>query len=673
MRAIPRQISVLALGVALAGSLVLSHGAAAQSRTSPNQSTGLGNAGVYDGIAPDSSNRSLSPSATGDDGSARDVTGQLQLTVANPYATFNYDSDVTFTQGDGTQQSAMRRETPADRAGRYYGSTFSGGDLSSAAYSDDQYSSSRGKTTMKANRLGVFDQGSADKRTISIKPYIEAGQVVEGYLSPSSEPVTYSVLAVGADATINGRNNQGVISARYERRIGWTQKDDGSGVTGIARLSTSIVPDAVRMDYGAYANRTYVTASGAALGTGSVGSDALTQVYAVYAGPTVTAQHGDVAFTGHYHVGYTHVGSTATATTTGVPSVATSTLDHSTVQDAKIAAGTRAGEALPIGLGVDAGLYEEDVSNLAQRVNDKHVRGEVTIPVADAVSLVGGVGYEHVQVSSHNAVVDSTGAPVIDANGRMITDYGTPRYIAFDSEGLIWDAGVVWRPSRRTNFELHVGRRYGETGAYGFFNYQPNDRSSFNVVLYDGVTGFGGALTNSLFNLPTQFSTVRDAITGNLSSCVSSMSAGNCLASATGSVNSTIYRGRGVSAGYSLELGRVRTGFGFGYDRRQYVTAQETVLASVNGKVDQYYWLAAFLGYQLTPHSTFETTLDAYKYQSGLSSTGDLNAVRAVGLYQYYLSRHLTASASLAIDGITRQALDDLWSAAGSVGMRYTF
>jgi hypothetical protein len=658
MGAIPRQISVLALGVALA----LPQGAAAQSQTLPNQPTGLGNAGVHDGIAPDSSNLSRSSSAIGDDGSARDVTGQLQPVAANPYATFNYDADVTYSQADGTQQSALRRETPAEQAGRNDGSTSSGG---------DQYNSTRGKTTTKPNRLGAVDQGSGDKRKLSIKPYIEAEQVVQGYLSPRSEPVTYSVFAVGADANINGRNNQGVISARYERRIGWTQKDDGRGVTGVARLSTSIVPDAVRMDYGGFANRTYVTTSGAALGTGSVGSDALTQVYAVYAGPTVTAQHGDVAFTGHYHVGYTHVGSTATAT--GVSSIATSTLDHSTVQDAKIAVGTRAGEALPVGLGVDAGLYEEDVSNLAQRVNDKHVRGEVIIPVTEAVSLVGGVGYEHVQVSSHNAVVDSTGAPVIDASGLMITDYGTPRYIAYDAEGLIWDAGVVWRPGRRTNFELHVGHRYGETGAYGFFNYQPSDRSSLNVVLYDGVTGFGGALTNSLFNLPTQFSPIRDAITGNLSNCVSSMSGGNCLASATGSVNSTIYRSRGFSASYSLELGRVRTGFGFGYDRRRYVTAQETVLASINGKVDQYYWLAAFLGYHLTQHSTFDTTLDAYKYQSGLSSTGDLNAVRAVGLYQYYLSRHLTANASLAIDGITRQAVDDLWSAAGSVGMRYTF
>jgi hypothetical protein len=351
----------------------------------------------------------------------------------------------------------------------------------------------------------------------------------------------------------------------------------------------------------------------------------------------------------------------------------TDTLDHATVQDAKLAVGTRPGDVLPVGLGADAGFYQEDISNLSQRVTDKHVRGEVTIPIVGDVAAVGGVGYEHVVVSNRDAVLTGTGDVARDANGRIITDYSKPRQIAFDTEGLIWDAGVVWRPSRRTNFEAHVGQRYGRFGGYGFFNYQPNDHSSMNVVVYDGITGFGGALTNSLFNLPTQFTTVRDSITGNMTSCVSSMAGGNCLGGSINSVNSTIYRGQGFSAGYSVENGRLRTGFGFGYDRREYITAPNTALATLNGKLDQYYWAAVFAGYALSPHSTIEGTLDLYRYQSGLSSTGDINALRAVGLYQYHLSRHVTANASLAIDAITRQAADDVWSAAGSAGVRYTF
>ncbi|NBC36072.1 preprotein translocase subunit YajC [Novosphingobium sp. FSY-8] len=641
-------------------------------------STGtVGNVLAYQAITPDLSIRDLQPSLTGDDGSHRDVTGQTTtITNPDPYQAYTYDVDVTYSQVDPntSARSGTRREGPQSRS-RYYGSAFSGqnSDLTGAeTTSDEEFRSTRGKGSLRSRRLGVFDQGTADKRRFSVKPYIDASQVVQAFLTPDADVITYSVLAAGADATINGRNNQGVISARYERRIGWNRKDDGNGITGIARLSSSLVPDTLRMDYGAYANRTYATANGAAFGASGARSDTLTQIYSLYAGPTFTTQTGAVAITGHYHAGYTAVDSGSTVSS-GLSTSTTDILAHSTVQDARLAIGTRAGDALPVGLGLDGGFYQEDVSNLDQRVADRHIRAEISIPVGADVALVGGAGYESTQVSSRNAVTDSSGAIVRDANGRMQTDYSQPRYLAFDSEGLIWDAGVVWRPSSRTNFEAHVGRRYGEVGVYGFFNYQPDERHAFNVVVYDGITGFGGSLTNSLFNMPTQFTTVRDAITGNLTSCVSSMQGGNCLAGALGSVNSTLYRGRGVSLSYGLDLGRWRTGLGAGYDRRRYITSAQTVLAGINGKTDQYYWVAAYFGGRLSERSIFDATLDAYHYKSGLTTNSDMNAIRAVALYQYYLSRHLTASASLAIDGIMRQDVQDAWSTSGSVGMRYTF
>jgi hypothetical protein len=137
----------------------------------------------------------------------------------------------------------------------------------------------------------------------------------------------------------------------------------------------------------------------------------------------------------------------------------------------------------------EAGFYQEDVANLSQRVTDKHVRGEITIPVASDVMLVGGVGYEHVQISARNAIYDANGNPELDSRGRYVTDYSQPRQIAYDTQGLIWDAGVVWHPSPRTHLEAHVGRRYGQIGGYGFFNWQPNDHSSFDLAVYQGITG----------------------------------------------------------------------------------------------------------------------------------------------------------------------------------------
>lgn len=677
MRAMAHQISVLALGAVLA---VMPQAVAAQPRQTASQTQGLNDAAAQ-AIAPNlGDNTVLTTGDTNRDNGAQAVIQQDEAIGANPYTPFSYDNDVTYTQADGLRTNATnRRETPADRAGRYYGAAYSSGDLAAAAYSDDDYNSTRGKTTMKPRRLGVFDQGTVDKRRLAIRPYIEAAQVVQANLGSRSglayndDVVTYSTIAAGADATINGRNNQGVISARYERRFTWNRKSNTDGVTGIARMSSSIVPNALRVDYGGFANRTYVSETGAAFGTSAVGADSLTQVYSLYAGPTLATQKGDVAMTAHYHAGYTSLNSQGNVTANGA-TAGVDRLDHSTVQEGRLAIGNRPGEGLPVGLGADAGIYQEDVSNLTQRVSDKHVRGSITIPVTEDVSLVGGAGYEHVRVSARNAKYDSAGNVIVDSNGRFVTDYSTGRQIAFDTEGLIWDAGVVWRPSRRTNVEFHVGDRYGRFGGYGFINYQPDDHSSFNLVVYQGVTGFGGALTNSLFNLPTQFSTVRDAITGNLSSCVAAATSGNCLAGSIGSVNSTVYRGNGFSAGYSFDHSRLRGGIGFGYERRQYITAPNTILANINGKVDQYYWVSTYLGYHVTPRSTFGATLDGYKYVSGINTAqGDINAVRAVALYQYYLSRHLTTTASLAMDGITREKAADLWSASAALGMRYTF
>ena len=50
-----------------------------------------------------------------------------------------------------------------------------------------------------------------------------------------------------------------------------------------------------------------------------------------------------------------------------------------------------------------------------------------------------------------------------------------------------------------------------------------------------------------------------------------------------------------------------------------------------------------------------------------------MNAIRASGLYKYDFTQHLSASAMLAIDGVSRPVVDDLWTASGALGMRYSF
>ena len=576
-----------------------------------------------------------------------------------------WEGDSLPAEGD-----APLRQSATDRAGRYYGASRSTSDLATSdlVAAADGTHSQRGAPRVQPSRLAVFGQRPADDRKLVFAPYLEAGQVGLVPLSSASPSSTYSSLAAGMDAVVNGHNHQGVVSLRYDRRLGRGAGSNTGSLTGVAHLSSALIPDTLRLDYGAYAGRSHMDTNGADAGRQS-------QSYSFYAGPTLTTHAGPVAVTGHYHFGHTLAGGGAagtgtTGTATAQPGV--DVFDHSSVHQAKLSAGLRPGEVLPVGVSLEAGAYREDIANLAQRAEDAHLRGEIMVPVAQGLALVAGLGREKVRVSSHDAV-RIAGVAQTDGAGHLVTDFTSPRSIAYDSAGLIWDAGVIWRPSRRTNMEIHAGRRYGAFGGFGIFTYQPDNRTSLSLVAYDNLTGFGGGLTNALFNLPTQFWAVRDAITGNLNACLGSRQSGGCLETALGSANSAVHRSHGWAASYGLDLGSIRAGIGLGYDHRRYITASQTVLAGINGLVDQDYWLAAYLDGRLSENATFQAALNVYRFQSGVSSTGDETAIRAVGTYQYMVSRHLTANASLAIDGILRRQPDEVWTASGAVGMRYAF
>lgn len=515
-------------------------------------------------------------------------------------------------------------------------------------------------------------------RKVKITPYIEAQQVAFAELSPGNDVVTYSVLAAGVDAGIGGRNNQASVSVRYERRIGWGEARDSDALSGVARASLAVVPQALKIEAGALAARSSVEGNGAAIGNGPGFGDNVTQVYSVYAGPQVATNLGAVALTGSYRLGYTRIESPdVVPAIAGQPPI--DLFDESVTHNAGVRAGVRPGDVLPIGLGVGAGYNREDISNLDQRVEDRSVRADATLPVGQALQLVGGAGYEKVQVSSRDAVRDPvTGAPVLGADGRFVTDKAAPRLISYNADGLIWDAGVIWRPSRRTALEAHVGRRYGSTSYYGSFAYAPDARTSLNLSVYDAINGIGGQLNNALSNLPTEFEAVRNPFNGSIAGCVASggsVASGQspCLSSALGSVRSAVFRSRGVMASYAVTGSRFQTGIGMGYDRRKFIAAPGTVLAAANGVLDENFWVAAYLNGRIDRSSGFATTVYGNLYQSGDALAGDITAIGATAAYYRQLTSKLTATAAVGVDGVKRENLEDAWSGQAMVGVRYSF
>jgi len=516
-------------------------------------------------------------------------------------------------------------------------------------------------------------QRSARQQT-RISPYIEASQVLIKNLEPGDDLVTYTTVAAGVDASVAGRNSAASVSLRYERRIGWDDDTlDGDTISGVARASIALVPRAVTIEAGALAAQTRVEGTGAASIGGFAGNDDSTsQIYAGYIGPSVRTSAGDVEIEGHYRFGYTRVGA-PDVVLGGPGSTPVDLFDESTTHSASARAGVRPNTVVPIGVGIGGGWNEQNVSNLDQRIRDRYVRADVTVPLSPNLALVGGVGYEDVEVSSRDAVRDTLGNPVVGPDGRYITDENSPRLIAYETDGLIWDAGVLWRPSRRTSFEAHVGRRYGSMTYYGNFAYAPNSSTSINVAVYDSVTSFGGQLVNTLATLPAQFAAFRNPITGQIGGCVASLQGGSCFNGALGGLSSAVFRSRGIASGISVDLGRTQLGVGAGYDRRSFLANPGSALGLANGVVDESLWYALYGTTQLDQRSSLTANANVAWYESGANLAADVLGYSASLAYNRSIWRGLSATAAVGLDGIERENLIDFMSASGLLGLRYTF
>jgi len=504
-----------------------------------------------------------------------------------------------------------------------------------------------------------------------VQPYIEVGQVLSAQLSPGDDVLTFTTIAVGVDINVQGRNSGAAVSLRYERNIGYGNDSvDTDTISGIARGTLALVPNTLSLEAGALASRTRVDAGGGTTANPLVREDAESRFYSVYAGPSLNTRVGDVGVQGVARVGYNRFESDAALTNAqGQP---VDVFDDSVTYMGQLRAGTRAGEVLPVGLAVTAGGFQEDISNLDQRVRDVFVRGDVTVPVSPTLALVGGVGYENVEISSRDAQRDANGNPVIGNDGRFVTDPTSPRILAFDVDGLLWDVGVMWRPSSRTSLEARVGERYDSTTYYGTFTYTPNQRSAFALSVYDGVTGFGGLLNNSLAGLSSDFEAIRNPVTGDFGGLVNGTE-GQSIVGGLGSVRSAAFRGRGVRASYQRIMGRTTAALGAGYDRRTFIAAPGTALGALDGLTDESYYVIGGLTRQIGQNANLTTNAYVNWFDSA-SPNGDVTAVGGSAAYNQSLTRRLTARAAVALDYFDSEfTAEDFAFATALVGLRYNF
>ncbi len=517
----------------------------------------------------------------------------------------------------------------------------------------------------------------ANRRSVVI-PYLEVGQVLSADLKNGGDLLTYSLAAVGVDAAVQTARVEAQVSVRYERRFSWNDDfGDEDAISGIARANVQVIPNALSIEAGALGVRSRVDNRGVALSNQIGGSDNVTQIYSVYAGPTLDTDIAGVEVNGLYRIGYTKVEADAVALPAGARPL--DLFDDSVNHAASLAIGQQPGGFLPIGWSISGGYFREDASQLDQRFEDKIVRADVTVPVSPTLALVGGVGYEDIEISERNAVRDAAGNPVVGNDGRLVTDRNSPRLLSYDQDGLIWDVGVLWRPSRRTSLEARVGRRYDSMTYYGSFSYTPNQRVSANIVVYDLVAGFGSRLNDNVAGLPTQFDATRNPLSGDLNSCFfGGGGGGNCLNDALQSVASSAFRTRGVTGQISLTSGSWQHGFGAGYSRRKFFAADTGALAGFDQTIDEI-WFASYVGAkQLDARSSITGTIYANYLENGpgqvLNGGGsDVLGIGANAAYGRNFTNRFNGTLAIGLDYFDPKGFESGLVASALLALRYSF
>lgn len=510
---------------------------------------------------------------------------------------------------------------------------------------------------------GAPRRESRRERRVDASAYLEVAQVLSAELSDGGETLTYTSVAAGVDGQIETRRVTAQMSLRYEHNFDWSNDGvDSDNVSGLAVASIGIVPGVLSLDAGALATRT----AGNGRVFGVTDRDGAVDIYSGYVGPTLATHAGPLSVNGSYRFGYVKVDDHSAG------GLLDEDFDDSTSHSASASVGMSPGR-LPFGFTVAGGYVREQAGGrFRQRFEGMYVRGDVVVPLSPTFAVTAGVGYEDIEASQRDFVRDPAGDPVVGPNGPT-PDPAAPRLLTYDQSGMIYDGGVIWRPSPRTELQARVGRRYGDMTYAGSLDHRFNEHQGIHVEVFDSVQTFGHLLTTDVSGLPGDFNPGRDPVTGGLGGCVFGRqgNGGGCFDRALSSVTGNSFRMRGGSLVFSGERGLWSYGLGAGYAHRSYHSPRVPGVEAFAGE-DEVYSVYGDLSRQLSRTSTIDLALFASWYDSDVS---DDNVTTMGGTLSYNRSFLLDRLQLMAALGLyhSDDGVEESTEAQALGGLRYTF
>lgn len=523
--------------------------------------------------------------------------------------------------------------------------------------------------------LAMASPAVAKNRQVDVSPHIDIGQVVTADLT-NDDVLTYTTVTAGVDATVQTKRVQVQLSYNYTRQIPNDDKLQNTDVhSGIARIAAQVAPG-FTVEAGGLATRSRVDVRGADTGNLKGNPQNIAQVYSAYVGPSFSNRFGALDVSAGYRFGYTKV-SNITDINLRSGQRQLDRYDDSTAHVATASVGSRAGALLPVGVTVSGAWEQENTKQLDQRYNGKYARGDVVVPLTRTLAATAGAGYENIAISQRKVLLDSSGNPVRDRYGRFVIDPASARSTIYSTDGVFWDAGVIWRPNTRFEFEARIGRRYETISYTGSLSWQTSASSGLQVGVYDSIDSFGRQLTDRLAALPIAPYLDGDNPDANYNGCVfagggGSGQAGGCLNGVFQSIATANFRSRGVDAVFSASRGQSRFGIGLGYANRRYI-ADNTGGFTVDGLSDESYYAQAFAARAIGRNAGVNGDVYVNYYQSGLDRANGVWGVGANGsLYRRF--GHLNAQLSAGVYASDQPSQDSTdVSMQAQLGLGYRF
>lgn len=518
---------------------------------------------------------------------------------------------------------------------------------------------------------GLCGTAHADRPEFGVA--LNAEQIADIQIAGPGDSVTYTEVSGGGTAQI--KNRRVVLSSAY--RVSYRIPEHGDlersfNQDGVLRLQSNLIDQWLTADAGLIVTRSRVDAGGAAPQANSANARNLTQTYSAFVQPSLSHRFGDVTVGASARYAYTKNQGKSIGPNTNPFS---DRFDASTNIQMIGSVGIKRG-TLPFD-------WEGTVEHNRENSNslDKHVRswravGQITRPVGATVALVASGGYEKTEVSEKSPLVDPlTGVPLKDTNGNFVVDPASPRFLTYDMSGMIADAGVIWKPSRRSRFEIRAGYRYGGLTVTGLLEMKPNPRTGLTVIISDRVDSFGSNISAGLAGSPADLD-LNQSVDPDTSfqNCLFGKTAGtgSCIGGALGQSSPSSYRERAVNLIFSRGLRRWNIGASAGYARRTYLDTPGT-LFSLDGVVDQSFFGDLTLSGRISRTAGLSFSFRGNLFKNGqigspdvISGSFDTNFYRTFG-------RGIRMQARFGVDASKPDGMTADVSGRAQLGLQYAF